>query len=388
MFGDVNSTVACALAAVKLGVPVVHVEAGLRSFDRTMPEEINRMLTDAVADLLLVSEQSGIANLPREGVAEASMRLVGNVMIDTLLRAAAGGASAADARRRLGLDARRVRASSRCTAPPTWTTRRVLGRLVLAPARAARRELPLVFPVAPAHARGARGRHRAAGLEPGRPACAACGPQPYLDSALAASPTPRSCSPTPAACRRRRSVLGVPCLTLRDNTERPVTVELGTSRLVGNDAARIRTAFADVRAGRWRKTQPIPDWDGRAGERVARGARRLAHSLSARAAQDAEDSAGCAAAFAAATVAEAACSRAASSASRARASQMSAALHSLISTIPCRDAKALQDLAEYVVPHEEQPRSQRQDGRAQPVQRSPSISPACKQAAPVRPAAR
>src|SRR5688572_28375994 len=85
VFGDVNSTVACALAAVKLGIPVAHVEAGLRSFDRTMPEEINRLLTDAVADLLLVSEPSGVANLRREGVDDAKVRLVGNVMIDTLL---------------------------------------------------------------------------------------------------------------------------------------------------------------------------------------------------------------------------------------------------------------------------------------------------------------
>src|SRR5512134_1004026 len=106
VFGDVNSTVACALAAVKLGVPVVHVETGLRSFDRTMPEEINRLLTDAVADLLLVSEPSGVANLRHEGVDEARIRLVGNVMIDTLV----ASLSAARARRaadRLGLAGRR-----------------------------------------------------------------------------------------------------------------------------------------------------------------------------------------------------------------------------------------------------------------------------------------
>jgi len=265
VFGDVNSTVACSLAAVKLGVPVAHVEAGLRSFDRTMPEEINRLLTDAVSELLLVSEPSGLANLKHEGVADGKVRLVGNVMIDTLLsRLDAAREHAAAAR--LGLSERgygfvTLHRPSNVDDPAT------LRRLVELLQELAR-ELPLVFAVHP-RTRGAADR---AGfgdrLVPGQARLVCLGPQAYLDT-LSLVASARLVVTDSGGLQEESSVLGVPCLTLRENTERPVTVDLGTSRLVGNDNGRIRQAFHQVLAGDWPKGQPIPLWDGRAGERVA-----------------------------------------------------------------------------------------------------------------------
>jgi UDP-N-acetylglucosamine 2-epimerase (non-hydrolysing) len=263
VFGDVNSTVACALAAVKLGVPVVHVEAGLRSFDRTMPEEINRLCTDAVADLLLVSEPSGVANLRREGVDEAKVKLVGNVMIDTLMgqlpRARERAAAA-----RLGL---RPKGYGFVTLhrPSNVDDPQVLGRLV-GLLHELSRELPLVFPVHPRTQNAAKGL--AQGLAPGQERLLCLGPQPYLDTISLVSDAAVVLTDS-GGLQEECSVLGVPCLTLRENTERPVTVELGTSRLVGNDLERIRAAWRDVRSGGWPAGGAIPFWDGRAGERVA-----------------------------------------------------------------------------------------------------------------------
>jgi len=265
VFGDVNSTVACALAAVKLGIPVAHVEAGLRSFDRTMPEEINRLLTDAVADLLLVTEESGLVNLRREGVAEHKIRLVGNVMIDTL-RAWLPAARGRNVAQKLGLSAGdygvvTLHRPSNVDDPAT------LVRLVRLLHRLAD-DLPLVFAVHP--------RTRAAAdlagvgelLRPGQQRLVCLGPQPYLDtlSLVADSAVVLTDS---GGLQEETTVLGVPCLTMRENTERPSTVVLGTSRLVGNDEARIAGGFQDVLSGRWPKGQSIPLWDGRAGERVA-----------------------------------------------------------------------------------------------------------------------
>jgi UDP-N-acetylglucosamine 2-epimerase (non-hydrolysing) len=263
VFGDVNSTVACALAAVKLGVPVVHVEAGLRSFDRAMPEEINRLLTDAVADLLLVSEPSGVANLRREGVDDAKVKLVGNVMIDTLMsqlpRAREKGAAT-----RLGLRPKEYGFVT-LHRPSNVDDPAVLGRLVEL-LHELSRELPLVFPVHPRTQNAARGLGQ--GLAPGQERLLCLGPQPYLDTISLVADAAVVLTDS-GGLQEECSVLGVPCLTMRENTERPVTVELGTSRLVGNDSARIRAAWQDVRSGAWPTSRAIPFWDGRAGERVA-----------------------------------------------------------------------------------------------------------------------
>jgi UDP-N-acetylglucosamine 2-epimerase (non-hydrolysing) len=262
VFGDVNSTVACALAAVKLGVPVAHVEAGLRSFDRSMPEEINRILTDAIADLLLVTESSGVANLQREGIADSRIRMVGNVMIDTLMRQLA----AARERRtavRLGLDGQRygfvtLHRPSNVDDAPTLTKLMVVLRQLA-------REIPLVFAV---HPRTVAAASRAGLGALDAPGLLCVGPQSYLDTLSLVSGAALVITDS-GGLQEESSVLGVPCLTLRQNTERPVTVTLGTSRLVGNDPARIIAAFGDVLSGNWPQGQPIPLWDGKAGERVA-----------------------------------------------------------------------------------------------------------------------
>ena len=265
VFGDVNSTVACALAATKLGIPVAHVEAGLRSFDRTMPEEINRILTDAIADLLLVSEPDGIANLKKEGVDDAKVRLVGNVMIDTLL-SQVGLARSRRTASRLGLDGRGYGFVTlhRPSNVDDSATLEVLLRLLHKLAH----RLPLVFAVHPRTAAAAQRMNLGDLVSPGGSELICVGPQSYLDSLslLAGATVVLTDS---GGLQEETTVLGVPCLTLRENTERPVTVTLGTSRLVGNDPVAIATAFDDVLHGRWRSAQPIPLWDGRAGERVA-----------------------------------------------------------------------------------------------------------------------
>jgi UDP-N-acetylglucosamine 2-epimerase (non-hydrolysing) len=265
VFGDVNSTVACALAAVKLGIPVAHVEAGLRSFDRSMPEEINRLLTDALADLLLVSEPSGVTNLEREGVDASKVRLVGNVMIDSLIEQLPA-ARERRAAARIGLDGRRygfvtMHRPSNVDDPPTLEELlRVLHELSTA--------LPLVFAVHPRTAAMAQKAGLEALIAPGQPNLVCVGPQPYVEtlSLVAGAAVVLTDS---GGLQEETSVLKVPCLTLRDNTERPVTVTMGTSKLVGNDPARIRDAFSEVLAARWPTGQDIPLWDGRTGPRVA-----------------------------------------------------------------------------------------------------------------------
>jgi len=264
VFGDVNSTVACALAAVKLGIPVVHVEAGLRSFDRTMPEEINRILTDAVAELLLVSEPSGVENLEREGIDGAKVHLVGNVMIDTLL-AELPSARETDTLGRLGL-ARGGYGLVTMHRPSNVDDPRVL-EANLRLLRELSERLPLVFPVHP-RARAAADRAGLAELLEPDGSFQTLGPVPYREN-LALMEAARLVITDSGGMQEETSVLGVSCLTMRENTERPITVTKGTSRLVGNDPGRIREAFSDVLAGRWPQGQEIPYWDGRAGTRVA-----------------------------------------------------------------------------------------------------------------------
>ncbi len=274
VFGDVNSTVACALAGVKLGIPAVHVEAGLRSFDRTMPEEINRLLTDALCDLLLVSEPSGLANLEKEGVASEKVRFVGNVMIDSLmsqLPAAGERAMAAS----LGLQPKGFGLVTLHRPSNVDDPARLGPLLDLLQELSAR--LPLVFPVHPR----TRAAAQKAGLADklGSGPLRAREPLPYLDnlSLLAEAAVVLTDS---GGIQEESAVLGVPCLTLRDNTERPITVERGTNRLVGSDPSVIRAAFDEVLRGAWSKGSPIPLWDGRAGERVAE---ELDHFVKARA---------------------------------------------------------------------------------------------------------
>lgn len=266
--GDVNSTLACSLAAVKLGIPVAHVEAGLRSRDRRMPEEINRVVTDAISDVLLVTEESGRRNLLGEGIEPSKIHMVGNLMIDTLYHELPHA-------RKLRLPERYGLSDGAYVLvtlhrPSNVDDPRVLAGLVGLLGELSG-TLPLVFPVHP------RTRSR---LETARllerlreaPRLFLTEPLGYREN-LALMAAAKLVLTDSGGMQEETTALGVPCLTLRDTTERPITVELGTSILVGNDPIAIRTVFSEVIEGRYRRLAPIPLWDGHAGERAAEALR-------------------------------------------------------------------------------------------------------------------
>src|SRR5574338_382254 len=258
--GDVNSTLAATLAAVKLGVPVAHVEAGLRSFDRSMPEEVNRLLTDAISEWLFVTEPSGVENLRREGVDSRRIHLVGNLMIDTLL-AHVETARALDVPRRLGLEPRGY-AVLTLHRPSNVDEPERLARL-FAVLEDLHRELPVVFPM---HPRTGAAVERLLG---GRgPRLRVLDPLSYHDF-LGLMADARLVLTDSGGIQEETTVLGVPCLTLRDNTERPVTVTAGTNRLVGSDPAAIPAEVRKVLSA-GPPARRVPElWDGRAAGRIA-----------------------------------------------------------------------------------------------------------------------
>jgi UDP-N-acetylglucosamine 2-epimerase (non-hydrolysing) len=261
--GDVNSTIACGLVAVKLGVALVHVEAGLRSFDRSMPEEINRVLTDAISDLLFCTEASGVENLRREGVSDEKVHMVGNLMIDTLMKHRAR-AEASPILDQLGLESGKY-AVLTLHRPSNVDDPAMLAGILDALEDVAR-DMPLVFP---AHPR-TREKLRAFGLErrlAQLPGLRLMEPAGYLDF-LKLMASARLVLTDSGGIQEETTILGIPCLTLRDNTERPVTVELGTNQLVGRDPARIRAAYREVIAGSGPPPRLPPGWDGHAAERV------------------------------------------------------------------------------------------------------------------------
>jgi len=261
--GDVNSTIACGLVAVKLGVKLVHVEAGLRSFDRAMPEEINRVLTDAISDLLFCTEPAGVANLRDEGISEEKVHLVGNVMIDTLLRhreRAESSTVLAD----LGLTAGAY-AVLTLHRPSNVDDLDVLGRLldVLDVVAA---DGPVIFPVHP-RTRTALTRFgleaRVDALENLR----LLEPVGYLDF-LKLMASARVVLTDSGGIQEETTILSVPCLTLRENTERPITAELGTNQVVGQDPERILAAYRQVLSGGAGAGSVPPLWDGGAAQRI------------------------------------------------------------------------------------------------------------------------
>jgi UDP-N-acetylglucosamine 2-epimerase (non-hydrolysing) len=258
VYGDINSTLAAAVVAAKLGIPIAHVEAGLRSFDRSMPEEINRVVTDALADLHFLTSPEAFAHLADEGIDAAGMHFVGNPMIDTLLRFRDTLDTAAQ-QRRFGLPAQYAVATLH--RPSNVDSAEVAARLVDALGRVAR-VLPILLPL---HPRGRAMLERAGLL-----ACEGVKvvePLAYLDfmSALAGAALVLTDS---GGIQEETTVLGIPCLTLRANTERPITVSMGTNRLVGTDPDRIeRSAMRVLADGAGGSVPPL--WDGRAGERVA-----------------------------------------------------------------------------------------------------------------------
>jgi len=268
--GDVNSTIASALVAVKLGVPVDHVEAGLRSFDRTMPEEINRILTDAVADQLFVTEESAVRNLLNEGIPSERIHFVGNVMIDAL-EACRSRWESDSARTRLGLDADRPYALVTLHRPSNVDRPATLTRIVEA-LHALSRRLTLLWPVHPRTKQALRGNERVRWHGDGgrdRPVVGLVGLDPlgYLEC-LAIMSRARMVLTDSGGIQEETTVLGVPCLTLRTNTERPVTVTHGTNRLIGTDPDAIVSAAIRVLDGLLPPSSRPPLWDGQASQRI------------------------------------------------------------------------------------------------------------------------
>ena len=268
--GDVNSTLACSLVAVKRRVPVVHVEAGLRSFDRRMPEEINRVLTDQIADLLYTTERSAAANLAREGVAAERIVFVGNVMIDSLRGNLPRAVPPAETLRRAGLDpapARNERGFGVVTLHrPANVDRPDTLRECLEILRAASAKLPLVCALHP-RTRGNIDRFGLASLLE-TPAIAVLPPQGYLEM-LGLMAKAAVVLTDSGGMQEETTALGVPCLTMRENTERPITVDEGTNTIVGRDAALTLRLVDEILAGGGKRGRVPELWDGHAAERIA-----------------------------------------------------------------------------------------------------------------------
>ncbi len=267
--GDVNSTIACALVASKKGVPVIHVEAGLRSFDRTMPEEINRVLTDQISELLFTTERDAHRNLAREGIDDRRIHFVGNVMIDTLLSHLSKAtppeksfASASDPQ----IFTRSPSGYALVTLhrPSNVDDPEVLEPL-LHMLRRVSDSLPVVFPVHPR----TQARITAAGLGAVLRSARVLqlAPLGYLEM-LGLMAKARLVLTDSGGVQEETTALGIPCLTLRENTERPITVEQGTNTIVGSDPKRVEAGVAEILASGG-KAGRIPElWDGKAAQRI------------------------------------------------------------------------------------------------------------------------
>lgn len=264
--GDVNSTIACALVAVKKNIPVIHVEAGLRSNDRAMPEEINRVLTDQISEMLFITERSALENLRREGIAEQRVHFVGNVMIDTLLnhrdRAVPPHITLKQAPRpELYQGDYAVLTLHR---PSNVDDVNILRRLLECLAKVSE-NLPIVFPVHPR----TKARIESAQLLPlvQTDRFILIPPLSYLEM-LGLMAKAKIVLTDSGGIQEETTSLGVPCITLRENTERPITVEQGTNTIVGTDPQRIRTAVDDIlRSGG--KAGRMPElWDGKSAARI------------------------------------------------------------------------------------------------------------------------
>lgn len=259
VYGDVNSTVSAAIVCAKLLVPVAHVEAGLRSFDRTMPEEINRLLTDQISDLLFTPSEDGNQNLQAEGITPQKIHLVGNVMIDTLIRL---------------LPCAQARSPEGISKPYALVTLHRpsnvddIGWLksLLEMLLEISKKIPVLFPVHPR----TRNRITEAGIELNRRAAnlQILDPAPYLEF-LALQSRATVVITDSGGIQEETTFLGVPCLTVRENTERPITVSMGTNTLVGRNVERLRTELEAVLAGKAKRGVVPPLWDGHAAERIA-----------------------------------------------------------------------------------------------------------------------
>lgn len=260
VYGDVNSTIACAMVAAKLGVKVAHVEAGLRSFDRAMPEELNRMLTDSISDYFFTTSPDADELLKKSGIPEDAIYFVGNGMIDTLVRLLpqAQKPSPDDLKLEDGRDFALVtlhRPSNVDDAEALTQIVETLNNLS--------KEMQVVFPIHPRTA----ARMKDLGLN--ADGLTMCGPLGYLEF-LWLQKNAKMVLTDSGGIQEETTYLGVPCLTLRENTERPITVTEGTNVLIGRDFALLKSEIQKVVSGNWKKGK-IPDkWEGKAGERTAK----------------------------------------------------------------------------------------------------------------------
>jgi UDP-N-acetylglucosamine 2-epimerase (non-hydrolysing) len=255
VYGDVNSTVATALVCAKLGVRVGHVEAGLRSFDRTMPEEINRLVTDQLADLLFTPSEDGDVNLQKEGVPAEKIFRVGNVMIDSLVKLL----PVAQRQSKNGFPERYalVTLHRPANVDDSTTLKRLLQSLL-----EVNRDLAVIFPAHP------RTRQRISDFGLDAEQLRVLDPLSYVDF-LGLQSRATVVITDSGGIQEETTYLGVPCLTLRENTERPVIVTLGTNVLVGRDPDKLRYELCRVLAGQAKKGTIPSLWDGHAGERIA-----------------------------------------------------------------------------------------------------------------------
>ncbi len=261
--GDVNSTMACAIVAKKLCVPVAHIEGGLRSKDMAMPEEINRIVTDSITDIFFTTDPEANKNLLKEGVGEHRIHFAGNVMIDTLVENAARSEDS-DILARLGLTPKNY-AFLTMHRPSNVDDPRILTGIVEVLEYVAGK-IRLVFP---AHPR-TLSRMESFGLMKRINEMAGLtltDPLGYLDM-LQLNRNAKFALTDSGGLQEETTALGIPCITMRENTERPITVEIGTSELVGSDKEKIRGAVDRILGGDWKKGELPPGWDGKASERI------------------------------------------------------------------------------------------------------------------------
>lgn len=264
--GDVNSTIACALVAAKKGIAVIHVESGLRSYDREMPEEINRVLTDQISDLLFTTERSAHANLEKEGIAEERVVFVGNVMIDTLLKNVEKAIPMEQTLSESGVENNFENGFGLITMhrPSNVDDEVVLTSLIETLVNLSK-ELPLIFPVHPR----TKGHIEKFGLldKIQNSQIILLPPLGYLHL-LGFMKNAKVVLTDSGGIQEETTALGVPCITLRENTERPITIVEGTNTIVGSDPDKIIEAFNDVMSSGGKAGRVPEYWDGKAAERI------------------------------------------------------------------------------------------------------------------------
>ena len=268
--GDVNSTLACSLVAAKKGVPVVHIEAGLRSHDRSMPEEINRILTDQISDRLYTTERAAEENLAREGIPRARVFFAGNVMIDSVAYGCMSARSPASTLEACGLDPAVLSGPAGYGVVtlhrPSNVDRPETLRSLLAILGEVAHDLPLVLVLHPRTSNNLARFGLMHWIEPAR--MLLLPPQGYLEM-LGLMAGAKVVLTDSGGLQEETTALGIPCLTLRENTERPITVEQGTNTLVGRDRTAILNAVSAIRSGRSKRGLVPEFWDGHASERIA-----------------------------------------------------------------------------------------------------------------------